>query len=333
MLAEHAIRNRKQGQDEEKEKVADNESGRDSRKNTAPDYLQDVSLGHSDLRAPKVRDSLSWGKRKRQNTPAKDAAVVSAANKFANDGNFMHEFLRKQGTDTATSGGDEDSEANKPSEAATVLKESVSTNRLAAKALQLRMKGKHEEAEKLLLEVESMKAQQRTGDHASEKQNVHSGSRYVVHHVSMRKRKDDDDTDKHLARRIMRNKLYSVSGQADDNDYDYEDGPSRKSPKTGGNNDLSRRILTQQERCLFCFDNPNRPKHLVVATANFTYLMLPQWQPIVPGHCCILPTQHESATRTIDNYVWDEIRNFKKCLIMTFGKQDKELVFLETVMG
>lgn len=46
-----------------------------------------------------------------------------------------------------------------------------------------------------------------------------------------------------------------------------------------------------------------------------------------------LPSQHESATRTIDNNVWDEIRNFKKCLIMMFAKQDKELVFLETVMG
>lgn len=46
-----------------------------------------------------------------------------------------------------------------------------------------------------------------------------------------------------------------------------------------------------------------------------------------------LSWQHESGTRTVDNNVWDEIRNFKKCLIMLFAKQDKELVFLETVMG
>lgn len=43
--------------------------------------------------------------------------------------------------------------------------------------------------------------------------------------------------------------------------------------------------------------------------------------------------QHELATRTVDSHVWDEIRNFKKCLIMMFAKQEKELVFLETVMG
>ncbi|KAF2296941.1 hypothetical protein GH714_013417 [Hevea brasiliensis] len=45
------------------------------------------------------------------------------------------------------------------------------------------------------------------------------------------------------------------------------------------------------------------------------------------------PFQHESATRSVDNYVWEEIRNFKKCLIMMFAKQGKDLVFLETVMG
>lgn len=46
-----------------------------------------------------------------------------------------------------------------------------------------------------------------------------------------------------------------------------------------------------------------------------------------------LPEQHESSTRTVDDNVWDEIRNFKKCLIMMFAKQEKDLVFLETVMG
>lgn len=43
--------------------------------------------------------------------------------------------------------------------------------------------------------------------------------------------------------------------------------------------------------------------------------------------------QHESATRTVDDNVWVEFRNFKKCLIMMFAKQEKEVVFLETVMG
>lgn len=46
-----------------------------------------------------------------------------------------------------------------------------------------------------------------------------------------------------------------------------------------------------------------------------------------------VPEQHESSTRGLDNNMWDEIRNFKKCLIMMFAKQEKDVVFLETVMG
>lgn len=48
---------------------------------------------------------------------------------------------------------------------------------------------------------------------------------------------------------------------------------------------------------------------------------------------CFLSEQHESATRSLDDNVWEEFRNFKKCLIMVFAKQEKDLVFLETVMS
>ena len=59
-----------------------------------------------------------------------------------------------------------------------------------------------------------------------------------------------------------------------------------------------KRILTRQERCKFCFENPNRPRHLVVAIANFTFLSLQHWQSVhsvVPGHCCILTLQVSST--------------------------------------
>ncbi|GAY46544.1 hypothetical protein CUMW_097870 [Citrus unshiu] len=175
--------------------------------------------------------------------------------------------------------------------------------------------------------------------HPNDEGNVESEVVHVIYDLSVRKRKDDDDADRNLAQKIMHSKQYSISGRVDD-EYDFEEGPSQKSRKKRGANDnkgaeraIARCIMTQQERCLFCFENPNRPRHLVVAIANFTYLVLPQWESVVPGHCCILPVQHELATRTVDSHVWDEIRNFKKCLIMMFAKQEKELVFLETVMG
>lgn len=119
----------------------------------------------------------------------------------------------------------------------------------------------------------------------------------MSHDFSSR-RKKEDDADMHLARTIMQNKQYSISGQEED-EYGFEVAPKKKARQKGAESNtkanqhgaLSRRLLTQQERCLFCFENPSRPKHLVVSIANFTYLMLPHWQPVVPGHCCIATAQ------------------------------------------
>lgn len=119
-----------------------------------------------------------------------------------------------------------------------------------------------------------------------------------MHDLSARQKNKSEDADAHLAQKIVQSKKYTTYGQADD-EYDYDDGPRKKSRKKGGVENRqsletanhARRILTQQERCQFCFENPRRPKHLVVAIANFTYLSLPVWRPIVPGHCCILTMQ------------------------------------------
>lgn len=115
--------------------------------------------------------------------------------------------------------------------------------------------------------------------------------------MSLHRKKNEDDGDMHLAQKIMKNKQYSISGQAED-EYDFDDGPRRKSQKKRGGKDQSsqknpivNRFSNQQERCIFCLENPRRPKHLVVAIGNFTYLMLPQHEPVVPGHCCILTVQ------------------------------------------
>lgn len=116
-----------------------------------------------------------------------------------------------------------------------------------------------------------------------------------MHELSLRQKEKEEDADMNLAQTIVQNKQY---GRADD-EYDFDDGrnPKRDKKKVGvqeqlnKKNGIASRILTQQERCQFCFENPTRPKHLVVSIANFAYLMLPQWQPVVQGHCCILPMQ------------------------------------------
>ncbi|CAN1841167.1 CWF19-like protein 2 [Linum perenne] len=343
----HAIRSRQMRQKEEHRPATDGQRKQDIEKTPDRSYLKDVSVRHPEMRAPKVRDSLSWGKQKTPKVSANDAIIISSAasslNKFANDGNFMNQVLG-QTNDLGSSNAKlevvsraDSSEMIQPVEGTVVIKEGMTANQLAAKALQLRLKGNHEEADKLMKESEKLKEKQNAGEQMVQPQIGGSSNRYVAQHNT--RKKDDDNADKNLARTIMQNKQYSLSGRADD-EYDYEDGPRKKSRKKEKESDrkseninLGRRIITQQERCMFCFENPNRPKHLVLSIANFTYLMLPQRKPVVPGHCCILPLQHESSTRIVDDNVWEEIRNFKKCLIMMFAKQDKEVVFLETVMG
>ncbi|KAK7343465.1 hypothetical protein VNO77_12230 [Canavalia gladiata] len=343
-----AIKNRQRGITEENSPDSDKHGRRHSKR----DYLKDVSVRHHAMKAPKVEDSLSWGKRKSQHAVTEDAGVISAAasslNKFVNDGNFMSDFVSKTKNNSDDSILESvelekvSSEANIPGERTAIVKNEMSANQLAAKAMQLRLKGKHKEAEKLMQEAKVMNSKQgnQDQDHAIRSRAEGSSNRYALQKASAEQKKGEDDSDMHLARKIMQNKQFRISTQADD-EYDFEDGPSRKSRKKQGGDDPkiiqkkmnANRFLTQQERCLFCLENPNRPMHLVVSIGNFTYLMLPQWQPVVTGHCCILPIQHESATRSVDDNVWTEIRNFKKCLIMMFAKQEKEVVFLETVMG
>nr|XP_027090161.1 CWF19-like protein 2 [Coffea arabica] len=339
----HAIKSRRRGLKDGEQTDADRDKGIFIEK--------DGSSCHANMRIPKVQDSLSWGKRK---MPAQDinlSAAVSSLNKFSNDGSFMRDFMQKKNdssndpVNSSNAKNDRLVESNlveRHGEDGPTVKPALTANQLAAKVMQLHMKGKHEEAEKLV-EAENTKAKSDAEDESHRPRIDGSTSRYIMHGVSARQKMKEEDADLYLAQKIMWNQQYNISGQADD-EYDYDDGPRKKTRHKGMGTDqkpneisqatrIANRLLTQKERCQFCFENPVRPKHLVVAIANFTYLSLPHWQPVVPGHCCILTMQHESRTRTVDNNIWDEIRNFKKCLIMMFAKQDKDVVFLETVMG
>ncbi|KAL1565846.1 CWF19-like protein 2 isoform X5 [Salvia divinorum] len=319
-----AINHRRKGLMKEEKKDLDEESN-----STEKIDRKDITLGHSKMKMPKVHDSLSWGKRGRNEMSAEDSALEeksvdqSSSSKFEarTDSASVDFAFRENKEDIGTSGSP------------------MSANQLAAKALQLRMKGRHDEVEKLLKEAE-IKGKQDAGNESSRPEIDGTTSRFIMHDVSARQKRKADDGDLHLAQRITQNQRFSISNQADE-EYDCDDGPRKKTRKKGGDSsresseitNSANRILTQQERCQFCFENPARPKHLVISIANFTYLSVPHQQPVVPGHCCILTLQHESSTRSVDNNVWDEIRNFKKCLIMMFAKQEKDAVFFETVIG
>ena len=112
------------------------------------------------MRIPKVQDSLSWGKRK---MPAQDinlSAAVNSLNKFSNDGSFMCDFMQKNNdslndpVSSSNTKNDRLVESNlveRHGEDGPTVKPALTANQLAAKVMQLRMKGKHEEAQKLLV--------------------------------------------------------------------------------------------------------------------------------------------------------------------------------------
>jgi len=125
------------------------------------DYIKNTPPRHREMKAPKVQDSLSWRKRKSQFAVAEDAEIIAAAasslNKFANDGSFMRELVSKE---SGNSNGSvlESFEAEKvspdvdiPGERKAVVLNNMSANQLAAKAMQLRLKGKNEEADRLMV--------------------------------------------------------------------------------------------------------------------------------------------------------------------------------------
>lgn len=146
-------------------------------KGNGRDYLKDDSVRHRTLRAPKTDPSLSWGKRKGQTHRHEDSKLISEAashlNKFTNDGSFMKQMLSKQKNEPVEPREDHrsDSETKKDGGEVTIPNiESLSVNQLAAKALQLRLKGKLEEAQKLTEEAERLKAKQAVGDDSSKEQ-------------------------------------------------------------------------------------------------------------------------------------------------------------------
>lgn len=174
----HAIKDRR-GRTENYESVADDQTKKGTEKAHGDnrEYFGDASFRHSQMREPKVHDSFSWGKRRAPKMSGEDTRLISEAvsnlNKHSNDGSFLSKFNLHQKNDAdgsisnsrANYERNEDPESelvssknNYSSEEFSGSKRVWSSNQLAAKVLQLRMKGKHEEAEKLLVSNPNMKS-------------------------------------------------------------------------------------------------------------------------------------------------------------------------------
>nr|XP_012418050.1 PREDICTED: CWF19-like protein 2 [Odobenus rosmarus divergens] len=92
-------------------------------------------------------------------------------------------------------------------------------------------------------------------------------------------------------------------------------------------------LAAQMERCLYCLDSSQFPKHLIVAIGVKVYLCLPNFRSLTEGHCLIVPLQHHRAATLLDEDVWEEIQMFRKSLVKMFEDKGLDCVFLETHMG
>ncbi|KAL4179695.1 hypothetical protein AMTRI_Chr13g121360 [Amborella trichopoda] len=103
----------------------------------------------------------------------------------------------------------------------------------------------------------------------------------------------------HLSKRIVQNKQYTTYEEADD-EYEF-DKALRNKQKQKGKSALEQKLTENTKQCHICFENPIRPKHLILSIANF--------MDIVAFCQC------------------------RKCLIRMFAEQQKNVIFIGTTMG
>ncbi|TRM64016.1 CwfJ C-terminus 1-domain-containing protein-like protein [Schizophyllum amplum] len=147
---------------------------------------------------------------------------------------------------------------------------------------------------------------------------------------------DQKDLDAQFAKAIMGDGKF-------ENDLDYIDDNAEKLGRQKMRTDAMKRQFaihdykkTQQvlSTCTYCYgEDDSPPKAPVVAMGTRAYLSCTTTEELVPGHCIIVPIQHHLSMLEADDDVWDEVRNFMKCLMRMFAEEDKGVVFYETVLS
>lgn len=104
---------------------------------------------------------------------------------------------------------------------------------------------------------------------------------------------------------------------------------SKKRRKAIQNYSKTQSIL---EKCWYCLNEQKMPDTPTISIGLRVYLTLPMQQPLVRGHCYIIPMEHHLTSLECDDDEWDEIENFMKCLIRAFHARGKGVVFFESSM-
>jgi hypothetical protein len=75
------------------------------------------------------------------------------------------------------------------------------------------------------------------------------------------------------------------------------------------------------DRCSLCYASAKRHKYLTLSLGNQVYLALPERASVAAGHVLICTVEHEPSFRAADEDAFEELTNFRKCLIQMFAKQ------------
>ncbi|KAJ7712436.1 CwfJ C-terminus 1-domain-containing protein-like protein [Mycena metata] len=147
---------------------------------------------------------------------------------------------------------------------------------------------------------------------------------------------DQKNLDAEFARSIMSDGKFQ-------NNLDYIDENADKLGRQKMRSDAMKRQFAVHDykrtqkvmaECHFCFgEDDSPPKCPVVAMGTRAYLSCTVNEELVDGHCLIVPMQHHLNMLEADDEVWDEVRNFMKCLMRMFAEEDQGVIFYETVIS
>ncbi len=91
--------------------------------------------------------------------------------------------------------------------------------------------------------------------------------------------------------------------------------------------------------CWFCIDSQKFKQEgaskWIIARGQYCYLAVPKFRSIHPLHCLIIPYAHCCSfmdCRESEDEIWEETRNFKKCLLQMAANQNRSFVFIECVI-
>ena len=152
------------------------------------------------------------------------------------------------------------------------------------------------------------------------------------------------DLDDQLARSIA--KRTSYKGMNADDEYDHNMGvellehkgkAQKRRERAMDQTEQRRQALQMKSQHHFGRQQKqqdwlNQYKHLIVAFGNHSFLMAPPKGHLVDGHCYIVPAEHRGGTRTREEGCWQEVRNFKKCVMAMAQSNRQQVIFIESAM-